>query len=456
MSKNFDDTWNAILSDVKDKLQDEELYKWIKDLKIVAFESNIITLQAKNKFVKNFVEDNFYTKIKSALKDFYHLNCDIKIVLQNSVDKVTKKEVHESTTLEVVKENDNYDYYSIPLNKDFTFESFVAGKSNSFAYSACLNASEGFDKLNNPIYIYGDVGLGKTHLMHAVGNKIRLNFPKKRVLCLTGQLYKDEFLSSLRKRQTDSFKEKYSAIDVLLFDDVEKIVGGAGSTMEEFFFLFTKLYSDNKQVIITSNALPEETIGMDKRLKSRFAGGLVAEIGTPSVDEKIAILKSFTAQYGRVISDETIHFLAENIKSDSTRDLLGAANSVFVQSRFQNMELTTEFLQNNIASFLIERDKSVTPQNIIDIISEYFNVKLIDLTSPSRSKNIVIPRNLAIYLIYKHTPSSLKGIGDIFNRDHSTIKNSINKIENDINNNDNYVVGTLNELTKKMKLFTSK
>ena len=149
-------------------------------------------------------------------------------------------------------------------------------------------------------------------------------------------------------------------------------------------------------------------------------------------------------------------FLAENIKSDSTRDLIGAANSAFVQSKFHNVELTIEFLQNNISSLLIKRDKTLTPQDIIDIISEYFRIKLVDLKSPSRSKNIVIPRNLAIYLIYKNTPSSLKGIGEIFNRDHSTIKNSISKIEQDIENNDLYTVNTLNELSKKMKIFSAK
>ena len=455
MKKNLDASWDTILSDIKEKLNDAEFYKWIKDLKILTFESNIITLKADNKFIKSWVEDKYLTKLKSALKEFYHLECDIKIVLSD-ITHQKKAPVQGNSQIEITKDNTDVDYYSVQLNKDYTFNTFVAGKSNQFAFSICKSAAEGFDKLNNPIYIYGDVGLGKTHLMHAVGNQIRLNFPKKRVFCITGQLYKDEFLTSLKKMQMDSFKEKYSAIDVLLFDDVEKIVGGAGSTMEEFFFLFSKLYSDEKQIIITSNALPEESIGMDKRLKSRFAGGLIAHIGVPSVDEKVTILKSFTTQYGRTMSDEILYYLAENIKSDSTRDLIGAANSAFVQSKFHNVELTIEFLQNNISSLLIKRDKTLTPQDIIDIISEYFRIKLVDLKSPSRSKNIVIPRNLAIYLIYKNTPSSLKGIGEIFNRDHSTIKNSISKIEQDIENNDLYTVNTLNELSKKMKIFSAK
>lgn len=452
MNKNFDASWDTILSDIKDKLKDAEFYKWVKDLKILTFESNIITLKAENKFIKNWVEDKYLTKLKSALKEFYHLECDIKIVLSD-ITKQQKAPVQDNSHIEVVKDDTDIDYYSVKLDKNYTFDTFVAGNSNKFAFSVCKSAAEGFDKLNNPIYIYGDVGLGKTHLMHAVGNQIRLNFPKKRVFCITGQLYKDEFLTSIRRKLMDNFREKYSSIDVLLFDDVEKIVSGAGSTMEEFFYLFSKLYSDDKQIIITSNALPEESLGMDKRLKSRFAGGLIAHIGTPSIDEKIAILKSFTSQYGRAMSDEIIRYLAENIKSDNTRDLLGAANSAFVQSKFHKVELTPEFMQNNISSLLIKRDKTLTPQDIIDIVSEYFRIKLIDLKSPSRSKNIVIPRNLAIYLIYKHTPSSLKGIGEIFNRDHSTIKNSISKVEKDIENNDLYTVNTLDELSKKMKMF---
>ncbi len=451
MNNKFDASWDTILSDIKGKIQDAEFFKWIKDLKILSFESNVITLQADNKFIKNWVEDKYLNKLKSALKEFYHLECDIKITLKGA--KQPKKEVQENIVSEVVKNNDNYDSYSIPLNKDYTFDTFVAGKSNSFAHSACLSAAKGFDKLNNPIYIYGDVGLGKTHLMHAVGNYIRLNFPKKKILCITGEHFRDEFVSSLTKKRMTEFKEKYCSLDVLLFDDVQ-IISRNHATTEEFFFLFSKLHSNEKQIILTSNSSPDESLNMDKRLKSRFSGGLIAHIGTPSVEEKVAILKSFSSQYGIFMTDEIIYYLAENIKSDSTRDLLGAAKTAFVQSKFHNVELTIDFLQNHIASMLVKRDKTLTPQNIIDIISEYFNIKLVDLKSPSRSQNIVIPRNLAIYLIYKNTPSSLKGIGDIFNRDHSTIKNSISKIEKDISNNNAYIVNTLNELSNKMKMFS--
>lgn len=455
MDKNFDASWDTILSDIKDKLKDVEFYKWVKDLKILTFESNIITLKADNKFIKNWVEDNYLTKLKSALKEFYHLDCDIRIVLSD-ITKQQKAPVKDTSHVEIIKEDTDIDYYSVKLNKDYTFDTFVAGNSNKFAFSVCKSAAEGFEKLNNPIYIYGDVGLGKTHLMHAVGNQIRLNFPKKRVFCITGQLYKDEFLTSIRKKLMDNFREKYSSIDVLLFDDVEKIVSGAGSTMEEFFYLFSKLHSDDKQIIITSNALPEESLGMDERLKSRFAGGLIAHIGKPSIDERIAILKSFTIQYGRVISDEIIRYLAENIKSDSTRDLLGAANSAFVQSKFHNVELTPEFMQKNLSSLLVKRDRTLTPQDIINIVSEHFRINLNDLKSANRARYVVIPRNLAIYLIYKRTPSSLNGIGEIFNRHHTTIKNSISQVEKDIENNDSYTVNILDELNKKMKIFDAK
>ena len=445
---NFDASWATILNDVKNKMDDPDFFKWIKDLEIVSFESNIITFQAQNKFIKQWVEDNYLNKLKTALKEFYHLDCDIKIIL-NSNSNVVKTH-KENTVVEFHKQE--RDYHSVPLNEYFTFDTFVSCKSNMFAYSACLSAAKGFDKLNNPIYIYGDVGLGKTHLMHAVGNYGRKNYPKKNILCITGELFMNEFVKSLQNKKIQEFKEKYDSIDLLLFDDVQVISRGP-STMDEFFFLFNKLHANDKQIILTSNSSPDEIANLDKRLKSRFAGGIMPQIDLPSVEEKLAILKSFSESNKITFTDDVLFFIAENIKSESTRDLLGVVKTANVKAKFQNIDITVDFLQKDFTNWFIERNKTLTPNNIIDIVSEFFNIKLVDLQSSSRSKNIVIPRNLAIYLIYKNTPSSLKSIGEIFKRDHSTIKNSINNVEKDIENNDIYTKNTLSELNKRMKLF---
>ncbi len=447
---NFNASWVTILNDIRNRMDDPDFFKWIKDLKIVSFESNIITLKAKDKYTKQWVEDKYLDKLKNSLKDFYQLECDIKIIL--NTNKKIIKEQHESITTEV--NNSNYDYYSVQLNKDFTFNNFVSCKSNIFAYSTCLNAAKGFDKLNNPIYIYGDVGLGKTHLMHAVGNYVRINYPKKNILCITGELFLNEFVKSLQNKKIQEFKEKYDSIDLLLFDDVQFITRGP-STMDEFFFLFSKLYTNDKQIILTSNAYPEDIVNLDRRLKSRFSGGIMPQIELPSVEEKVAILKSFSEQNKINCSNDVLFFIAENIKSESIRDLLGVLKTAYVKSEFLKIDITIDFLQKDLSNMFIERNKTLTPANIISIISQYFNIKLIDLQSKSRSKNIVIPRNMAIYLIYNNTQSSLKNIGDIFNRDHSTIKNSLSNIQKNIENNDNYTINTLNELNKKMKLFVN-
>lgn len=444
-------SWQRIFNEIKEKITDSEVLKWIKDLKIVSIEANTISLEAPNKYIKMWVEDHYIDYLKDILKNSYQIEANIKITLKGVKAKETgKTESNEETVND--KHVNNNDYYSVPLNKYYTFETFVAGKSNRFAYAACMNAAKGFERLNNPIYIHGDVGLGKTHLMHAVGNQIRINFPKKNVLCITGELFMREFVKSMSNRAMNEFKEKYDAIDVLLFDDVQIIAKGK-ATSDEFFFLFSKLYSNDKQIILTSNSLPEDIIDLDKRLCSRFQSGLIVEIGTPSVDEKIAIIENYLKINKYYISNDVVKFVAENIKSESTRDLLGIINTIVVKGQLYNIEIDVNYVQNELKKFFIQRDVVFFPNDIIQIVSDYYNIKLIDMQSKSRAANIVTPRNMAIYLIYKNTPSSLKSIGALFNRDHSTIKNSITKIENDIKNNNEYTINTLKELKNRMNLF---
>lgn len=446
-------SWQHIFNEIKEKITDEEILKWIKDLKTVSIEANTITLEAPNKYIKMWVEDHYLDYLKEILKNAFHIiDANIKITLKGNTE--TEKDKASSSSSEEKEDKQSYsnDYYSVPLNKQYTFETFVAGKSNRFAYAACLNAAKGFERLNNPIYIHGDVGLGKTHLMHAVGNYMRVNFPKKNVLCVTGELYLREFLNSLKTNRLHEFNNKYEATDVLLFDDVQFISRGE-ATMEEFFFLFSKLYSNDKQIILTSNSLPDDIIDLDRRLSSRFQSGLIVEIGTPSVDEKIAIIENYLKINKYYIKDEVIKFVAENIKSDSTRDLLGVINTIVVKGQLYNVEVTVDYIQSELKNFFLQRDRVLSPNEIIQIVCDYYNIKLVDMQSKSRAVNIVIPRNMAIYLIYKNTPSSLASIGAIFKRDHSTIKNSINKIEKEIATNNDYTVNTLKELSNRMKVF---
>ncbi len=445
-------SWQHIFNEIKDKITDNEVLKWIKDLKIILIEANTISLEAPNKYIKTWVEDHYLGYLKGLLKNAYHIDADINIVLKGMVGKEKDKSSYNVNETTEDKQIQNHDYYSVPLNKQHTFETFVSGRSNRFAYAACVNAAKGFERANNPIYIHGDVGLGKTHLMHAVGNQMRINFPKKNVLCITGELFLREFVKSMQNKHMAEFKEKYDAIDVLLFDDVQVISRGA-ATMDEFFFLFSKLYSNDKQIILTSNSSPDDLTDLDRRLSSRFQGGLIVEIGTPSIDEKVAIIENYLKINKYYISDEVIRFVAENIKSDSTRDLLGVINTIVVKGKLYNIEITVEYIQNDLKNFFLKRDRVLSPNDIIQIVSEHYNIKLVDMQSKSRAVNIVTPRNMAIYLIYNNTPSSLTSIGAIFNRDHSTIKNSISKIDREIKNNNDYTVNTLKELSSKMKVF---
>lgn len=450
MTNSNTDSLQKIFDRIKEQINDEEVLKWIKDLKIVSIVSNTIKFEAPNKYIKMWVEDHYLDYLVNLLKKAFHSNADIIITSKTNASSENSQSHQSANMVKQEKENNNTDRYSIPLDKQNTFETFVVGRSNRFAHAACVSAAKGFEMLNNPIYIHGNVGLGKTHLMHAVGNYVRFNFPAKRVLFTTGENFVREFLSSMQHNRTEDFREKY-AVDVLLFDDVQYIAG-KDATSKEFFSIFNQLHDHKKQIILTSNSLPDDIADLDKRLISRFKGGLIVEIGAPSVEEKIAIVESHLKNNNYSISSDVIRFIAENIKSESTRDLLGVIHTIIVKGQLLNIEITIDYIQNEFKDFFLQRNRVLTPDDIIKIVSEYYNIKLVDMQAKSRARDMVIPRNIAIYLIYHNTHSSLASVGAIFNRDHSTIKNSLNQIEMKMKNNDEYTVNTIEQLNKKMKI----
>lgn len=442
--------WDKIVNELKKNISEEDVNKWLKNLSIDKYEENTIYLNAQNKFKKKWVEDNYIQNIKDAIKTSFNItDRDIDVVININND-------HESNNVHMPVNythfnNEEKDVYAVPLNKEYTFENFVSGRSNQFAYSVCMAASQSFDSAHNPIYIYGNIGLGKTHLMQATGNQIRMNNPKFKVICTTSDLFVKEFVMALRKNEADKFKDKYISADVLLFDDVQFMPKG-DATLNEFFSIFSYLYANNKQIILTSNSMPENIQNIDSRLSSRFRGGIMVEISKPSIDEKIAIINKYINRIDLNMSDEIIRFIAENIKYENTRDLVGLIINIRARVKLQKAVLTLDYLTENFNDFFIEKNKVYTADDIIEKVSSYFSIKPNDLKSTSRAKSIVIPRNIAIYLMHTELENlTLSGIGQIFKRDHSTIMNSIKKVKSEIENKNDYTIKTIENIYKQLK-----
>lgn len=440
--------WDSILASVSKDIPQNQVDKWLKPLSIEEMRNNIFILAAPNKFFKTWAEDNYVTAIRKVLKDEYAIEPEIKIVVINE----KHAEVKNSPEPDYLIRDDDKDFFSLPLDNKLTFENFVSGYSNRYAYSACIAVGKGLENIHNPLYIYGDIGLGKTHLMQAVGNELRKNFPKLKILYTSGEAYLNDYVNSLRINKQEDFKRKYASLDVLLFDDVQAIVRGPKNrTQEEFFFMFNMLYATNKRIILTSNTRPTEIIDLDPRLSNRFASGLMVDVQSPSVDEKIAILLKHLEIMQTQMNTEVVHFLAENLNTVSVRDMIGCLRRLTTLASFHNADITIDFANSILKDFLITRDRVLSPEKIVETITDFFHLKPVDLRSKKRSKNIVYPRSIAMYLLREKTKLSLSEVGSIFDRDHSTVLTAINKIS-EAEKTDPELKGTLETLRQKMKI----
>jgi chromosomal replication initiator protein len=443
---------NRILEEVlkaaKEKISEHEVDTWLKPLKIIELRGDLIVLAAPNIFAKKWVEEKYTALLKTIFNDYLSIEAsNIKIISEKTnqtkdreLDKAPSVPSPVSYINNLAKNN---------LNKEYTFESFVEGNSNQFAYAAAMAIADGNFNVYNPFFIYGGVGLGKTHIMHAIGNKILQKFPKLNVMYISSENWTNELIQALRLKKMEDFKIKYRSIDVLLFDDVQFIIGKTRTT-EEFFHTFNSLYDMQKQIIITSDKTPDEMPDMEERLTSRFAWGLIADIQPPSVEEKTAILIKKASQMKIDLPDEVALFISENIKSENIRELLGAFTRLSAYASFSNEPITIKLAEKTLERFLKKQHSILTSEVILSTIVDFFNISENDLKSKKRSKSISYPRQICMYLLKDKLNISLKEIGDIFGgRDHSTVIHSIKSIEEKIKT-DGELKETLEMINKKL------
>jgi chromosomal replication initiator protein len=424
--------WQAILGSLEVSLSKANFTTWFKNTSIVEKGDDFITLNVPSIFYKNWIANKFQTEMLKCLKSIapevreikYHIgsgknpteSAETRTISYPNAKESAHKTVNSATTTP-----------NSLLNPKYTFNSFIVGKNNELAHAAAIAAAKSPGGHYNPLFIYGGVGLGKTHLMQAVGHKMAEN-GKTKILYATSEKFTNDYIESLKEKRVEEFKKTYRDLDALLIDDIQ-FLAGKESTQEEFFHTFNELKDKGSQIIITSDRPPKEIPAVEQRLISRFEWGMVADIQAPDLETRMAILRTKMEKRGTLLSEDILFYIAENIQSN-VRELEGALNRLAVYQQMENRGLAIDQAKNILTSLVSAKKKVVSPKKIAEIVAEFYNIKPEDLIKQSRKKEFVKPRQVAMYIIRTELDTSFPSIGDFFGgRDHTTVMHAVDKIK---------------------------
>ena len=443
--------WDGILQTIRreNDLSKVAFETWLLPLKIFRIEDHVLKITAPFEQAVTYVENKYkiflYVAVAEAMGEEY----EIEIITEDEASKEKAyipqpKKIPAPVPMDDKKTN---------LNPKYTFDTFVIGSNNRFAHAASVAVAESPGKEYNPLFLYGGVGLGKTHLMHSVAHYILQKDPTKKVLYVTSEVFTNELIDSIRNGNNTSmtkFREKYRNIDVLLIDDVQFIIGKE-STQEDFFHTFNALHSANKQIIISSDRPPKDMETLEARLQSRFEWGLIADISSPDYETRMAILRKKEELDGYNIDDEVIRYIATNIKSN-IRELEGALNKLVALSNLEKREINISMAEEVLKDIISPNSKrEVTPQVILDVVAEHYGVSSSDIIGSKRNSEIVVPRQIVMYLCREITDTSYKAIGILLgNRDHSTIISGDSKVRDKLASGDSSLKSNIDTIKKKL------
>ncbi|HHT50545.1 MAG TPA: chromosomal replication initiator protein DnaA [Eubacteriaceae bacterium] len=442
MNSPLFDIWEKTLEIIKSELTEVSFNTWLKTIEPISYKNNQIVLGVPNVFTKGILEARYMVLISNALIEVTGEETNIKFSIPgDTIENNTNKNNNETNT---------GSFSSANLIPKYTFETFVIGNSNRFAHAASLAVAEAPAKAYNPLFIYGGVGLGKTHLMHAIGHFILNENPNLKVMYVSSEKFTNELINSIRDDKNVEFRNRYRNIDVLLVDDIQ-FIAGKERTQEEFFHTFNSLHESSKQIIISSDRPPKEIPTLEDRLRSRFEWGLIADIQAPDLETRIAILRKKAEIENLEVSNEVMHFVASKIQSN-IRELEGALTRVVAYSSLTGQEisidLTNEALKDIISSSV---PKKITIKDIKEVVADYYNIRIEEFNSKKRTKAIAFPRQVAMYLSRDLTDLSLPKVGEEFGgRDHSTVIHAVEKITQEMKEDINFK-NTINSLIKKIQ-----
>jgi len=427
--------WNKCVDRLEGELSSQQFNTWIRPLQSIET-PNTLRLLAPNQFVLNWVKNNHLGQINNIVSDLsgekspsIALEIGSRSKENRSVSPAQSEKLDRQSPGQPVRLSEkNNQPVLCNLNPEFTFDTFVEGKSNQLARAASMQIGENPGTVYNPLFIYGGVGLGKTHLMHAVGNMILANNPGSRVTYLHSEGFVAEMVNALQHNTIEKFKSKYRSVNALLIDDVQ-FFGGKERSQEEFFHTFNALFESRQQIILTSDRFPKEVKGLEERLKSRFGWGLTVAVEPPDLETRVAILKSKADQLFSIdLPNEVAFFIGKRVRSN-IRELEGALRRIIANAQFTGGQLTPEFAKNALRDMLVAHDKQVTMGNIQKTVAEYYKIRTSDLLSSKRSRTIARPRQIAMALSKELTSHSLPEIGEAFGgRDHTTVLYATRKV----------------------------
>lgn len=430
--ENLDDLWVKVLDSLKKIVSKPSYETWLQYTRAysIDLEKGIFTILAPNDFNQDWIQKYYLGLISDTLYDLLGEDLELTVILPHELEEIeTKKQTANKAAIEKQKNNSDYqESSSNMLNPKYVFDTFVIGSGNRFAHAASLAVAEAPAKAYNPLFIYGGVGLGKTHLMHAIGHYVLEHKPNAKVVYLSSEKFVNEFINSIRDNKTDAFRNKYRSIDVLLIDDIQ-FLAGKESTQEEFFHTFNTLHEESKQIIISSDRPPKEIPTLEDRLRSRFEWGLITDITPPDLETRIAILRKKATADGLDIPNEVMLYIANQIDSN-IRELEGALTRVVAYSSLSNRDINADLAAEALRSIIPgSKPKVLVIKDIQQAVADVFQVKMEDFKAKKRTKTIAFPRQVAMYLSREMTDSSLPKIGEEFGgRDHTTVIHAHEKI----------------------------
>lgn len=428
MDGHIEQLWQQVLSIIKTKVSKPSYDTWLKSTKAVEFTDSLLVICAPNNFSKEWLETRYTKMISSTVHEFLDKQVEIRITIKdetNDEDLYTNLPMNQPRPQMLNQEEKK----SHMLNPKYTFDTFVIGSGNRFAHAASLAVAEAPAKAYNPLFLYGGVGLGKTHLMHAIGHYIIEHNPNSKVLYISSEKFTNEFINAIRDNRGESFRNKYRNIDILLIDDIQ-FLAGKEQTQEEFFHTFNTLHEENKQIIISSDRPPKEIPTLEDRLRSRFEWGLITDIQPPDLETRIAILRKKAKSENLDIPNEAMIYIANQIDTN-IRELEGALIRVVAYSSLVNDDITTHLAAEALKDIIpSNRPYTITIEDIQQKVGEYYGLKLEDFKARKRTKAVAFPRQVAMYLSRELTELSLPKIGDAFGgRDHTTVIHAHDKIK---------------------------
>jgi chromosomal replication initiator protein len=417
----LDGLWTRMLSALEGKIPAAAIDSWFRPSRLLAVEGDHLQIGVPNKFSRDWLEEHHLDALRAAAKDCLGGAPRISFVIDRSVHPAPgSREVPAAQTPRATA--------AVGLNPRYTFEAFVVGSSNQFAQAACLAVAELPSKTYNPLFLYGGVGLGKTHLLHAVGHQMNRLYPQLAVLYLSSERFTNDLINSIRYDRTVEFRAKYRTIDLLLIDDIQ-FLSGKERTQEEFFHTFNDLYDSKRQIVVSSDRSPKDIPDLEERLRSRFEWGLIADIQPPDFETRVAILKK-KAEIERVRFPDDVAFLVASRVKSNIRELEGSLTRMIAFCALAGREMSVDLAQDVLADLWGEEEKVITIEQIQRKVSDFFGIKLSEIKARNRTKAVAFPRQVAMYLSRQLTHASLAEVGRAFGgKDHTTVLHAANKIQ---------------------------